>query len=63
MARRVASWVLLIVGGLVLALAVPAGYLNRTVLDAPTTPATTAPTSATRNASWPELSVVIARWN
>ena len=36
MARRVASWVLLIVGGLVLALAVPAGYLNRTVLDAPT---------------------------
>ena len=35
MARRVASWVLLIVGGLVLALAVPAGYLNRTVLDAP----------------------------
>lgn len=36
MARRVASWVLLIVGGLVLALAVPAGYLNRTVLDVST---------------------------
>ena len=36
MARRVISWVLLVAGGLFVAAAIPAGYLNRTVLDAPT---------------------------
>jgi hypothetical protein len=34
--RRALTWVLLVLGGLLLFLAVPAGYVNRTVLDAPT---------------------------
>lgn|GEM_PF-6813091 len=34
--RRVLSWVLLVAGAVLLLAAVPAGYLNRTVLDAPT---------------------------
>jgi hypothetical protein len=34
--RRASSWVLLVLGAALIALAVPVGYLNRTVLDAPT---------------------------
>lgn len=34
--RRTLSWVLLVLGALFLALSIPAGYVNRTVLDAPT---------------------------
>ena len=34
--RQILSWVFLVLGALFLALSIPAGYVNRTVLDAPT---------------------------
>jgi hypothetical protein len=34
--RTTLSWMFLVVGAVLLALSIPAGYLNRTVLDAPT---------------------------
>jgi hypothetical protein len=34
--RTVLSWTLLVLGAILLALSIPAGYINRTVLDAPT---------------------------
>lgn len=34
--RRATSWLLLVLGGVLLAAAIPAGYVNRTVLDADT---------------------------
>ena len=34
--RSVLGWVLLVLGAVLLALSIPTGYVNRTVLDAPT---------------------------
>ena len=34
--RTILSWTLLVLGAVLLALSIPAGYINRTVLDAPT---------------------------